>query len=80
MTDIRALTDAGVSVWLDDLGRHRIVSGELGELVNQTGIRGVTTNPSIFAAEGTEFLDRYSATRGFRSGTPASIAIPRDAR
>ena len=26
-----------------------------------------------------DFLDRYSATRGFRSGTPASIAIPRDA-
>src|SRR6266850_5887900 len=31
------------------------------------------------AAESTDFLDRYSATRGFRSGTPTAIAIPRDA-
>ena len=31
------------------------------------------------AAERSDFLDRYSATRGFRSGSPASIAIPRDA-
>ncbi len=30
-------------------------------------------------ATGSDFLDRYAATRGFRSGAPASIAIPRDA-
>ena len=30
------------------------------------------------AADSSEFLDRYAATRGFRSGQPASIAIPRD--
>jgi len=34
---------------------------------------------AVTAAESTDFLDRYSATRGFRSGTPVSIAIPRDA-
>jgi transaldolase len=49
MSQLQALSDAGVSVWLDDLGRHRITSGELQRLVEQVGIRGVTTNPSIFA-------------------------------
>lgn len=34
---------------------------------------------SSTAAENTDFLDRYSATRGFRSGVPTAIAIPRDA-
>src|SRR5713101_3139084 len=33
----------------------------------------------VSAADSTDFLDRYSATRGFRSGTPTAIAIPRDA-
>ena len=34
---------------------------------------------SVAAAQSTDFLDRYSATRGFRSGSPTAIAIPRDA-
>src|SRR5207249_786062 len=34
---------------------------------------------TALAAESTDFLDRYSATRGFRSGTPTAIAIPSDA-
>src|SRR5258706_2203459 len=34
---------------------------------------------NALASESTDFLDRYSATRGFRSGTPTAIAIPRDA-
>lgn len=46
---IHSLSDAGVSVWLDDLGRERLVSGELARLV-AGGVKGVTTNPSIFAA------------------------------
>ncbi len=46
---IRRLADQGVSVWLDDLGRDRLTSGELARLVAD-GVCGVTTNPSIFAA------------------------------
>ena len=50
MTDpLRALTDAGVSIWLDDLSRERLVSGSLADLVAHQHVRGVTTNPSIFA-------------------------------
>nr|WP_257906940.1 transaldolase family protein [Janibacter limosus] len=45
---IAALREAGVSVWLDDLSRERLRSGNLQELIDTSGIVGVTTNPSIF--------------------------------
>ncbi|TQJ50948.1 transaldolase [Phycicoccus sp. SLBN-51] len=45
---LKALADNGVSVWLDDLSRQRIQSGNLVELVEKKGVVGVTTNPSIF--------------------------------
>ncbi len=50
MTDpLRALASEGVSIWLDDLSRHRLSSGGLAALVSR-GVVGVTTNPSIFEA------------------------------
>lgn len=47
---LSALSDAGVSVWLDDLSRDLIASGRLAELVGTRSVVGVTTNPSIFHA------------------------------
>jgi transaldolase len=47
---LRALADAGVSIWLDDLSRERIETGNLAELVKNSSVVGVTTNPTIFAA------------------------------
>ena len=47
---LKALADAGVSIWLDDLSRERIESGNLADLVKQRSVVGVTTNPTIFAA------------------------------
>lgn len=44
---IRALLDAGQSVWLDFMHRGILKSGELRHLV-ETGVRGVTSNPTIF--------------------------------
>ncbi len=44
------LSDAGVSVWLDDLSRDLISSGDLAELIATKSVVGVTTNPSIFQA------------------------------
>jgi len=44
------LSAAGVSLWLDDLSRQRLHSGNLAELITTKHIVGVTTNPSIFAA------------------------------
>ena len=47
---LKALSDAGVSIWLDDLSRDRINTGNLAELVADSSVVGVTTNPTIFAA------------------------------
>ncbi len=48
-SNLRALAQAGVSVWLDDLSRQRIVSGNLTEWIRDYGLAGVTSNPTIFA-------------------------------
>src|SRR3954468_7038003 len=45
---LKALADAGVSIWLDDLSRERIETGDLAELVEERQVVGVTTNPTIF--------------------------------
>src|SRR5579862_8374048 len=45
---LKALTDAGVSVWLDQLGRSLVAGGELKRMVEEDSLRGVTSNPSIF--------------------------------
>ena len=45
---LAALTAAGTSVWLDQLARGLIDSGELARLVEQDSLRGVTSNPAIF--------------------------------
>jgi transaldolase len=51
MTDrLQALSDAGVSIWLDDLSRERIETGNLAELIKDKHVVGVTTNPTIFAS------------------------------
>src|SRR6201995_2518337 len=48
--NLAALSAAGVSVWLDDLSRNRLQSGNLQELIDPKSVVGVTTNPSIFQA------------------------------
>ncbi|MGE2719989.1 transaldolase [Mycolicibacterium celeriflavum] len=48
--NLAALSDAGVSVWLDDLSRDRLQTGNLQELIDTRSVVGVTTNPSIFQA------------------------------
>ena len=46
----KALSEAGVSIWLDDLSRERLNGGDLPRLHDEYGVVGVTTNPTIFAA------------------------------
>jgi transaldolase/glucose-6-phosphate isomerase len=45
---LKALTDAGVAVWLDQLGRSLVSGGELKRMVEEESLHGVTSNPSIF--------------------------------
>ena len=49
-SNLAALSAAGVSVWLDDLSRTRLKTGNLQELIDTRSVVGVTTNPSIFQA------------------------------
>ncbi len=48
--NLATLSAAGVSVWLDDLSRERLQTGNLQELIDTKSVVGVTTNPSIFQA------------------------------
>jgi transaldolase len=51
MTDrLKQLSDAGVSIWLDDLSRERIETGNLADLMANHHVVGVTSNPTIFQA------------------------------
>ncbi|GAA1319994.1 transaldolase [Leucobacter albus] len=64
-----ALTAAGVSIWLDDLSRSRIESGQLQQLIDTVDVVGVTTNPTIFQnaiGSGVGYGDRIAdcAARG----------------
>lgn len=59
------LSEAGVSIWLDDLSRSRIDSGNLAEVIETHDVVGVTTNPTIFAnaiGSGTGYGDRIAAS------------------
>src|SRR5690242_3641708 len=45
---LAALTAAGTSIWLDQLSRGLIETGELARMVEQDSLQGVTSNPAIF--------------------------------
>ncbi|WP_299445346.1 transaldolase [uncultured Phycicoccus sp.] len=73
---IQDLAAHGVSVWLDDLSRERISTGNLQELIDERGVVGVTTNPSIFQAALAEG-DAYDAQVDelARDATPVDEAV-----
>ncbi|MFC9688385.1 transaldolase [Kribbella sp. NPDC056951] len=60
---LKALADAGVSIWLDDLSRERLNSGSLRALIEDKHVVGVTTNPTIFAKAISD-ADAYAETVG----------------
>ena len=73
------LSAAGVSVWLDDISRERLVSGNLAGLIKDRHVAGVTSNPTIFAkavSKGASYDEQVSdlALRGV-SVEEASRAI-----
>jgi transaldolase len=43
------LSEAGVAVWLDDISRERLRTGNLQSLIDEFHVVGVTSNPTIFA-------------------------------
>jgi transaldolase len=73
------LTAAGVAIWLDDISRERLATGNLEMLMRDLHVRGVTSNPTIFAkalSSGSAYDDQVSdlALRGV-SVEEASRAI-----
>jgi transaldolase len=73
------LTEAGVAVWLDDISRERLSTGNLEMLMKDLHVRGVTSNPTIFAkaiSSGSGYEDQIAdlALRGVSVGE-ASRAI-----
>ncbi len=58
LQDLDAL---GVSIWLDDLDRSRITSGNLAQLIEDRRVKGVTTNPSIFEKAISTGAEAYAA-------------------
>src|SRR5690349_5845468 len=45
---VRELHDLGQAIWLDYIRRSLITSGDLKRLVDEDGLSGVTSNPTIF--------------------------------
>ena len=86
MTDPLAdLSAAGVAVWLDDLSRSRLQTGNLADLVRGSAVVGVTTNPSIFQkalSEGAAYDEqvRDLALRGTDVGEAVRMLTTYDVR
>src|SRR5579859_3236111 len=70
---LKDLLKFGQSVWLDYIRRDLITSGELKRLIDEDGLRGITSNPSIFekaiagSTDYADFLDQLRA-QGMSSG------------
>jgi transaldolase len=66
----------GVSIWLDDLSRSRIVSGGLKDLIASRSVSGVTTNPTIFAgalAKGEAYAEQVAELAAAGASTTEAI-------
>jgi transaldolase len=62
--NLQALSDAGVSIWLDDLSRELLETGKVADLINDKNVVGLTSNPSIFQAalsQGHRYSDDLAA-------------------
>jgi len=78
---LAGLRHYGQSVWLDYIRRSLIASGELHRLVDEDGLRGVTSNPAIFekaiagSADYDDVLDRLGATDADPTALYETLAI-----
>ena len=64
MHALKQLTEQGQSIWLDYIRRNLITTGELKRLVEEDGVTGITSNPTIFEkaiAGSTDYDERFRA-------------------
>jgi transaldolase len=79
------LTAEGVSIWLDDISRDRLRTGNLADLMTNWEVRGVTSNPTIFAhalSQGTAYDQQLAdlAIRGVDVGEASRMIATYDIR
>jgi transaldolase len=79
------LSEAGVSVWLDDISRDRLRTGNLQALIDDMHVVGVTSNPTIFAkslSAGSAYDDQIAdlKTRGVSVDEAARMITTFDIR
>ena len=81
---LKDLLKFGQSVWLDYIRRDLLTSGELKRLIEEDGLRGMTSNPSIFekAIADSSLYARSAEVTGFekRPGCHGRLRDPRGAR
>ncbi len=72
---LRALGDLGQSPWYDFITRDLVTSGTLARLIREDGLRGMTTNPTIFekAIAGSDLYDDDIRRLGGEGKKPAEI-------
>lgn len=77
MNPLKVLQQQGQSVWLDYIRRTLMTSGELARLVEEDGLRGVTSNPAIFekALAGSDDYDEALGSMLFDDGHPDPEAL-----
>jgi len=72
---LKELHRFGVSVWYDNVSRHLISSGDLKRLIEDDGVRGLTSNPTIFekAIGGSSSYDEAIAREAKKGSNPSEI-------
>jgi len=70
MNSLRQLTEVGQSIWLDYIRRDLITSGKLQRLIDEDGVSGITSNPTIFAKALAGDSEYDSAIRSILESSP----------
>ena len=76
MNPLKTLDDQGQSVWLDFIQRRLLTEGELKRLVEDDGLKGVTSNPAIFEkaiADSDDYDDVIARMAGGGSADPKEV-------
>jgi len=75
---LQALSDQGVSVWLDDISRDRLDTGNLQHLIDDRHVVGVTSNPTIFAkavSDADDYAEQVSGLRARGIGVEEAVRM-----
>jgi transaldolase len=74
MNPLRELQKLGQSIWLDYIRRDLMTTGELKRLIEEVGVSGITSNPTIFAKAISEDSEYDEAIRRILAESPQITA------